>query len=81
MAPLVRNDQDSRRACQNFGFPSLGRLLESPRKVELVSAARDSDHAYVAVVDQAGLRELEKVIASAVVCAVDTESTDKDPYL
>ena len=79
MAPLVRNDQDSRRACQNFGFPSLGRLLESPRKVELVSAARDSDHAYVAVVDQAGLRELEKVIASAVVCAVDTESTDKDP--
>jgi hypothetical protein len=79
LGPIVRNDHESRRAFNDYGFPSLGRLLESPRKVELVSTARDSNHAYIAVVDKAGLRELKKAGASAEVCAVDTEATDKDP--
>ncbi len=80
MGPIVRNDQESRRAFKDYGFPSLGRLMESPRKVELIgTAAQDNNYAYVAVVDRAGLREFEKVVASAEVCAVDTESTDKDP--
>lgn len=79
MGPIARNDEESRRSCKDYGFPSLGRLLESPPKVELVGTVRDSNHAYVAVVDGAGLRELEKAVASADICAVDTESTDKDP--
>ena len=79
MGPIARNDEESRRSCKDYGFPSLGRLLESPPKVELVGTVRDSNPAYVAVVDGAGLRELEKAVASADICAVDTESTDKDP--
>lgn len=79
MGSIARNDEESRRSCMAYGFPSLERLLESPPKVELVGPGRVSNCAYVAVVDRAGLRELEKVVASAVVCAVDTESTDKDP--
>jgi len=79
MRPFVRNDEDSRRTFQDCGFPSLGRLLESPGKVELLSTPRDSNHAYVAVIDQAGLRELERIVSSADICSVDTESTDKDP--
>lgn len=79
MCPIVRNDQESRRMFKDYGLPSLGRLLESPPKVDLVGTARNSNHAYVAVVDRAGLIELEKVVASAEVCSVDTESTDKDP--
>jgi DNA polymerase I len=79
MGSIVRNDWESRRVFKNYGFPSLGRLLESPRKVKLVPTARDSNHAYVTVVDRASLREFMKAVASAEVCAVDTESTDKDP--
>ncbi|MFZ4539525.1 DNA polymerase [Propionivibrio sp.] len=77
--PIVRNDEESRRLLKKFGFPSLGRLLASPPAVELVGITRDSSHAYVAVVDQVGLLELEKVVANAEFCAVDTESTGKDP--
>lgn len=79
MGSIVRNDDESRRSCMAYGFPSLARLLESTPTVKLAGPERVSGCAYVAVVDDAGLRELEKVVASAVVCAVDTESTDKDP--
>jgi DNA polymerase-1 len=78
--PIVRNDHKTRLAFKDHGFPSLGRLLESPGKIKLVGTReRDSNHAYIAVIDRVGLRELKKAIASADVCAVDTESTDKDP--
>jgi DNA polymerase I-like protein with 3'-5' exonuclease and polymerase domains len=79
MGPIVRCDQECRRVFKNYGFPSLGRLLEPPRKVELLRTAPDTNHAYLAVVDRAGLSEFEKAVTSAEVCAVDTESTDKDP--
>src|SRR5262245_55907582 len=79
MGPIVRSDQECRRVFNNYGFPSLGRLLESPRKVNLLSTAPDTNHPYLAVVDRAGLSEFEKAVASAKVCAVDTEATDKDP--
>ena len=76
---LVRDDASSRQTLTEFGFPSLGRLLAAPKRVELVAAAQDSKAAYVAVVDRAGLSELNKAVANADVCALDTESTDKDP--
>ena len=76
---LVRNDDDSRRTLRDFGFPSLCRLLESPERVELIETVPDRNRSYLAIVDQAGLRELEEVVTRAGVCSVDTESTDKDP--
>jgi DNA polymerase I len=79
MGPFVRSDQESRRVLKNYGVPSLGRLLESPRKVTLLRTVQDTKRAYAAVVDRAGLSEFKKAVASAEVCAVDTESTDKDP--
>lgn len=79
IGPLVRDDAASRNTLRNQGFPSLGRLLASPAKVELITTVGDRKNAYVAVVDRAALRELKKVVANADVCAVDTEATDKDP--
>jgi DNA polymerase I len=80
VSPIVRSDQECRRVFKNYGFPSIARLLESPRKVTLLRTVQDTTkRAYVAVVDRAGLSEFKKAIASAEVCAVDTESTDKDP--
>ena len=79
IADIARNDPESHRMCQAYGFPSLGRLLESPPRIELVGSARDSRHAYVAIVDEASLDEMTKLVSSAETCAVDTESTDKDP--
>jgi DNA polymerase I-like protein with 3'-5' exonuclease and polymerase domains len=79
ISQLVRNDDDSRRTLRYFGFPSLGRLLNFPERVELIETIRDRNHSYIAIVDQAGLRELEEVVTRAGICSVDTESTDKDP--
>ena len=66
LGPIVRNDHKTRLAFKDYGFPSLGRLLKSPGKITLVGTReRDSNHAYIAVIDRVGLRELKKVIASA----------------
>ncbi|MFH0996188.1 MAG: hypothetical protein V1844_11965 [Pseudomonadota bacterium] len=79
ISQLVRNDDDSRRTLRDFGFHSLCRRLESPERVELIEIVRDRNRSYLAIVDRAGLRELEEVVTRAGVCSVDTESTDKDP--
>jgi DNA polymerase-1 len=76
---LVRHDDDSKRKLKEYGFPSLGRLLAHPGRVDLVTEVNDRGLAYVPVVDRAGLRDLKKAISGAEFCAVDTESSDKDP--
>ncbi|MGB9274563.1 MAG: hypothetical protein WCC08_04945, partial [Terrimicrobiaceae bacterium] len=76
---LVRDDDESKRTLKMYGFPSLGRLLGCPGRVDLLTEVKDRGLAYVAVVDRAGLRELKKTISRAEFCAVDTESSDKDP--
>jgi DNA polymerase-1 len=76
---LVRHDDDSKRKLNEYGFPSLSRLLARPAQVDLVPEVNDREPAYVAVVDREGLRELTKAISSADVCAIDTESSGKDP--
>lgn len=76
---LVRDNADSKTTLKAYGFPSLGRLLGCPVRVDLVTKANDRGHAYVAVVDRTGLRDLKKAISGAEFCAVDTESSDKDP--
>jgi DNA polymerase-1 len=76
---LVRHDDDSKRKLKEYGFPSLGRLLAHPGQVDLATEVNDRGIAYVPVVDRAGLRDLKKAISGAEFCAVDTESSDKDP--
>lgn len=76
---LVRDDEDSKRLLKAYGFPSLGRLLAHPDRVDLVTAANDRGLTYIAVADRAGLRDLSKAISSAEFCAIDTESSGKDP--
>jgi DNA polymerase I len=77
---LVRDDDNSRHMLKALGFPSLGRLLPPPKRVDLIATTvRDRNRGYIAIVDRAGLRELEEVVGRADVCAVDTEATDKDP--
>jgi DNA polymerase I-like protein with 3'-5' exonuclease and polymerase domains len=78
-APLVKTDDACIRTFKAYGFPSLERLLGSPERVELIADVRDCRETYVAVVDRAGLRHLKNAVEGAEVCAVDTESTDKDP--
>lgn len=76
---IIRNNAQSRRACSEYGFPSLARLLEIPPKFDLIGPTPNCSDTYVAVIDQASLKKLEASIAKASVCALDTESTDKDP--
>ncbi len=76
---LVRADDEGKRTLKAYGFPSLGRLLGHPGRVELVAEATGNDLEYVAVVDRAGFSDLKKAILCAEFCAVDTESSDKDP--
>ena len=76
---LLRDDDGSKRSLELYGFPSLGRLLTPPGRVDLVTEVNDRGLTYVAVVDRAGLRDLSKAISNAEFCAVDTESSGKDP--
>jgi|SRR5919109_1266400 DNA polymerase I-like protein with 3'-5' exonuclease and polymerase domains len=77
--PLVKTYDACIRTFKAYGFPSLGRLVAPPERVQLITDVRDHRETYVAVIDRAGLRGLEKAVGGAEVCAIDTESTDKDP--
>jgi len=52
---VVRDDDRSKRSLKLYGFPSLGRLLTHPGRVDLVTEVNDRGLTYVAVVDRAGL--------------------------
>jgi len=61
-------------------FHSLVRLLRLPDDVRpLASVQVRETNDYRAVQDREGLREIEGVVCGSEVCAVDTESDDKDP--
>jgi DNA polymerase-1 len=47
--------------------------------IQLIAEPGERKNAYVAVVDQASLLKLKGVLAGATACAIDTESTSKDP--
>jgi DNA polymerase-1 len=66
--------------CTFYSFMKLLPLSSSPN-VQLVHATRSTPRprSYHAVIDQVGIRELESLLCSSKVCAIDTESDDKDP--
>jgi DNA polymerase I-like protein with 3'-5' exonuclease and polymerase domains len=83
---LRLDNQRARDTLSSYGFHSLVRLLklELPRELdspltELFSDGRKQRKDYRPIVDHAGLRELERKVLSARICAVDTESDGKDP--
>lgn len=61
-------------------FHSLVRLLPLPKHSTAPTAVETREtNEYVTVQDKEGLRQLEDVLRGANVCALDTESDDKDP--
>jgi DNA polymerase-1 len=84
---LGLDNQRARDTLSSCGFYSLTRLLRldalpkpgSP-VTNLVSDGRKKQTDYRAIVDRAGLTQLEREILSAEICAVDTESDGKNPH-
>ena len=79
IAPLARIDVESRNTFKEYGFPSLARHLIPTAIVQLIAEHCERKSAYVAVIDRVGLLKLKDVLAGATICAIDTESTSKDP--
>ncbi len=82
-ADLNNIDTDrNRNHLKSYAFYSLVRLLPLPSRPvvqpELTRSMPKPD-SYHAVIDRAGMQELESLICSSKVCAIDTESDDKDP--
>ena len=82
-ADLNNIDTDrNRNHLKSYAFYSLVRLLPLPNRPvvqpELTRSMPKPD-SYHAVIDRAGMQELESLICSSKVCAIDTESDDKDP--
>lgn len=68
---------------RSYGFYSLIRLLEPPPAGSLAdyaSTGKNESISYNAVLDSEGLITLEALISSSKLCAIDTETDDKDPH-
>jgi hypothetical protein len=76
---LVADSDDTRRILREYGFPSLVRLVPAPAALRIEASSAKRGPKYVAVRDEAGLRQLQEAISNCNVCAVDTEASDKDP--
>ncbi len=76
---LVADSDDTRRVLREYGLPSLMRLVPAPPAVRIEVSSGKRGPKYVAVRDEAGLRQLQEAIANCDTCAVDTEASDKDP--
>ena len=83
---LGLDNQRARNTLSSYGFYSLIRLLRLDALPatglldNLVSDGRKKQTDYRAIVDRAGLKQLEREVLSAEICAVDTESDGKDPH-
>jgi DNA polymerase I-like protein with 3'-5' exonuclease and polymerase domains len=84
---LKLDNQKMRKVLSAYGFHSLTRMLTlngSDSATDAVTSVgtngRKQLRDYRAVVDLAGLQELESVVLGADYCGVDTESDDKDPH-
>ena len=64
---------------KEYGFFSLIRLLKKPTNISIEKVNKESNN-YKPVIDSGGLKEFESVILSSRLCAIDTESDDKDLY-
>ncbi len=77
----IDNDRNVQLLAQNC-FHSLVRLLPRPVAVHLAPNKTTKQNLldYRAIVTQEDLRSLVAILAASKVCAVDTESSDKDPH-
>ena len=77
------NDIDTasnRQLLRSYGFHSLAALLGNPSQGRPdVNERTPRAQSYHAVVDSNGLKQLEALLLSSKLCAIDTESDDKDP--
>ena len=82
-ADLNNIDTDrNRNHLKSYAFYSLVRLLPLPNRPAVqpeLTRSMPKPDSYHAVIDRAGMQELESLICSSKVCAIDTESDDKDP--
>ena len=77
---FIEDSKESADALRRYGFWSLTRLLPLPEGASLVateSNRRESD--YKAIRNDADLRSLEECLSKADICAIDTETSGKDP--
>ena len=69
-----------RQLLHTYRFHSLCMLLEDPPEVRLPrKRSKRSTDAYYAVVNRTAMTELASLVRASKVCAIDTESDDKDP--
>jgi hypothetical protein len=76
---LVADTEETRTVLREYGLPSLVRLVSAPEPVRIEAPSAKRGPKYAAVRDEAGLRQLRDAISNCDVCAIDTESSDKDP--
>ena len=64
----------------SYRFYSLTRLLKNPPQVQLnIKSDKSKPSLYHPIVDFEGLKELEKLLLLSKLCAIDTETDNKDP--
>jgi DNA polymerase I len=74
------NTERNRQCLRTRGFHSLVPLLTNPAHVLLdLNERGPRPNSYHAVVDPKGIQKLEALLLSSKLCAIDTESNDKDP--
>ncbi len=79
--PLI-HENESAHAMKQWGFWSLIRMLPSPPQVSLEAESNISSALECKVVCQeADFKQLEEVLTTANVCAIDTEGSGKDPRI
>jgi hypothetical protein len=77
---FVENSDASVTALKAYGFWSLVRMLPLPEPSDVgVAASAESKTDYRAVRSAEDLHALEQCLANADVCAIDTETSGKDP--
>lgn len=76
----IDND-GSRRLLDSYAFHSLKRLLPKPARVPVLQAAIGQSPArYHAIKTEADLERVVSQLTTSACCAVDTESSGKDPH-
>jgi len=77
---FVEDSDASAAALKAYGFWSLVRMLPLPEPSDIgVAASAESKTDYRAIRSAEDLRRLEQCLAKADVCAIDTETSGKDP--
>jgi len=77
---FIDDSKESADALQRYGFWSLVRLLPLPAAADYAARARvERETDYKAIRNAADLQLLEQCLSNAEVCAIDTETSGKNP--